>query len=180
MRDESGIMLITIPLILKRRRYFVSVLLTATVTFILSYILTVWNITGKSLSAYAAMSGWPFTLFSLFLSLIISVLAGVYSSLFLARRRIIKSKEISTKGGLASGGKNKLSGVSGMAAGLFAAGCPTCGAPLFALFGAPLALFSLPFHGLELKALSVTLLLLSVNLLVENIKKQLVCQPKSI
>jgi len=152
-------------LILKRQRYFVLALLTAIAMFVLSYVLTVWNITGKSIAAYVDMSGLAFTVFTLFLSLVISVLAGIYLSLFLMRRRLIKKKEI----------KNKLSGAGGTAVGLFATGCPTCGAPLFALFGAPLALFSLPFRGLELKVLSIVLLWLAIYLLVENIRKQLKC-----
>lgn len=151
--------------ILKRKKYLFTAVAAVAVMFVLSYVLTVWNITGKSLSAYAVMSGWGFTLFSLFLSLVIAALFGVYLSLFLARRRLVQAKEA----------RNKLASASGMATGLLAAGCPTCGAPLFALLGAPLALFSLPFHGLELKVLSVVLLALSIYLIAENIKKQLTC-----
>ena len=152
-------------LIIRRKKYFVTAITTAIIIFVLSYFLTVWAITGKSIVAYIDMSGWWFTLFTLFLSLAISVLAGIYLSLFLVRRQLIKEKEL----------KNKLSSASGTVIGLFASGCPTCGAPLFALFGAPLALFSLPFHGLELKVLSIALLWLSIYLLVENIQRQLVC-----
>lgn len=158
-------MFLVIVAVLKRKKYLVFALAVAAIIFIASYALTVWNISGKSIVAYASMSGWPFTLFSLFLSLVISVLAGIYFSLFLVRRQLIKDKEL----------KNKLSSVGGMVAGLFAAGCPTCGAPLFALFSAPLALFSLPFGGLELKVLSIILLWLSIYFILENISKQLVC-----
>ena len=154
-----------ILLIARRKKYLIIGMAITGLMFVISYFLTVWNITGKSISAYAAMSGWAFTVFTLFLSLVISVLVGVYLSLFLVRRQLMKEKE----------SKNKLSSISGAAVGLFAAGCPTCGAPLFALFGAPLALFSLPFHGLELKILSIALLGLSIYLLVENIQRQLVC-----
>lgn len=168
-------MLLIIPSIIKRKRYFVSALIVAMIIFVASYALTVWNISGKSIVTYATMSGWPFTTLSLFLSLMISVLGGIYFSLFLVRRQLIKDKELSAQGRSALGGKNKLSSAGGTTIGLFAAGCPTCGAPLFALFGAPLALFSLPFHGLELKASSIILLLLSIYLIVENIKKQFAC-----
>ncbi len=156
-------------LILKRQRYFFSAVLMAIAMLGSSYALMVWNITGKSLSAYATMSGWIFTLSSLFLSLVISLLSGIYLALFLVRRRLVQSKDV----------KNKLSSAGGTAIGLFASGCPTCGAPLFALFGAPLALFSLPFQGLELKVLSIVLLWLAIYLLVENIRKQLVCKVES-
>ncbi|MBI4992686.1 MAG: hypothetical protein HZC26_00920 [Candidatus Magasanikbacteria bacterium] len=153
-------------LVIRRKKYLALTAATTLVVFILSYFLTIWAITGKSIAAYIDMSSWAFTLFSLFLSLVIAVLFGVYLSLFLVRRRLRKEREI----------KNKLCSASGTAIGLFAAGCPTCGAPLFALFGAPLALFSLPFRGLELKVLSIALLALSIYLLVENIQKQLFCK----
>ena len=153
-------------LILKRQRYFVLALSATLLMFALSYVLTLWNITGKSISAYVVMSGWSFTLISLFLSLAISILFGIYLSLLWARKQLVQER----------GEKNKLAGAGGLASGLLAAGCPTCGAPLFALLGAPLALFSLPFRGLELKVLSIVLLLLASYLLVENIKKQLVCR----
>ena len=162
-------MFLVVARILKRKKYLIPAVVVAAVVFVVSYVLTVWNISGKSITIYASMSGWPFTLFSLFLSLVISVLIGVYLALVLVRRQLIKDKEL----------KNKLSSAGGTVIGLFAAGCPTCGAPLFALFGAPLALFSLPFGGLELKVLSIALLWLSIYLLVENIQKQLVCGVKA-
>jgi len=153
--------------VLKRKKYALIALIAAIIMASVSYYLTMVNVAFHSLAILVQMDGPLFTTVSLGLSLIISLLFGVYIALFVFRRNLIKdSKNI----------KPAISGVGGAVVGVFAAACPTCGAPLFAFFGAPLALMALPFQGLEIKVLGVLLLLLSVYLLTDSIEKKLTCR----
>lgn len=165
-------MLLTIIVkILKRRRYLAIAGATTLIMLGLSYYLMVFNITGKSITAYAVMNGVWYTTVSLALSVFISIFSGIYTAVWLLRRSIVKQKNKSA---------GAIMGTGGALGGILAAGCPTCGAPLLALLGAPLALMSLPFKGLELKAISLILLFLSIYWLTENIYRQLSCACKII
>ena len=156
---------ITIP-VLKRKKYALIGLAAAIIMAAFSYYLTIVNVAFHSFSVLVQMDGPWFTSISLGLSLAISILFGVYIALFVFRHKLIKDSKNT---------KPILSGIGGTAAGVIAAACPTCGAPLLAFFGAPLALMALPFQGLEIKVLSILLLLLSVYLLTESIEKKLKC-----
>lgn len=157
---------ITIP-ILKRKKYAL-IAVSATLLFGgLSYYLSVANVAFKSLFVLIEMDGPYFTAFSLFLSLIISILFGIYLALFFFRREIIKNE---------SAAKSTILGTGGSVASVIASGCPTCGAPFLALFGVPLGLMSLPFRGLEIKVLSIILLSFSIYLLAQSIEKKLSCK----
>ena len=156
---------ITIP-VLKRKKYALIALISALVMASISYYLTIVNVAFHSFSILLQMDGPLFTTVSFGLSLAISILFGIYIALFVFRHNLIKdSKAV----------KPALSGIGGTVAGVLGAACPTCGAPLLALFGAPLALMSLPFQGLEIKVLSILLLLLSIYLLVESIERKINC-----
>jgi hypothetical protein len=154
-------------IILKRKKYLV-IALTATVMLgSLSYYLTVVNIYRHSIVLYAEMNGLIFTVLSLLLSLAMAVLFGAYLTWLVFRRDISKA-----------GAKGKSSvGLSGALLGLAASGCPGCGAPILGLVGLPLGLLTLPFKGLEIKIISLGLLLLSIKLIADNIKKSLLCSP---
>lgn len=155
-----------IPPILKRKKYALIALGAGIIMASISYYLTIINVAFHSFSILVEMDGWTFTAVSLGLSLIISALFGIYIALFIFRRDLIKdSKHI----------KPILSGIGGTITGVIAAACPTCGAPMLAFFGAPLALMALPFQGLEIKVLSILLLSLSVYLLTESIEKKINC-----
>ncbi len=117
---------------------------SALFAFVISYYLTVLPVTGLSLEIYADMNGFWYTALTLGMSAIISVLFGVWAALV----------SFTSRPGV--------SGFFGTLVGAAATGCPTCGAPLLALVGLPLGLFSLPFWGLELKALSVILISASI------------------
>ncbi len=156
---------ITIP-ILKRKKYAIIAIVSAMLMASLSYYLTIVNVAFHSFSILVQMDGPIFTAVSLILSLTISILFGIYIALFIFRRDLIKNS---------SDAKTVISGVGGTITGVIAAACPTCGAPMLAFFGAPLALMSLPFQGLEIKVLSVLLLFLSVYLLTGSIEKKLNC-----
>jgi len=112
------------------------------------------------------MNGTIFTIVSVVLGLVISILLGGYSALLIFKRDIIRARSAG----------NKMAGVSGTFVGLVASGCPTCGAPILGLMGWPLGLLALPFYGLELKVLSVVFLLLAIFLISKNIKKNLMSQ----
>ena len=152
------------------------------------------NVAFKSIAIYSAMSGFWYTVFSVAMSLAISVLSGIYLAMFLFRIAIIKAVPVFTHSlekankfafhSLTSQIKEKkdakhaASGTGGIAAALIASGCPSCGAPLLALWGAPLALTALPFQGLEIKLFSILLLSLAIYLVAENIQKNLTCNIK--
>lgn len=152
--------------ILKRKKYGLIALAAAVVMAGLSYYLTIVNVAFHSFFVLVQMDGVAFTTVSMVLSLLISILFGTYLGLLIFRRDLIKDHP---------GAKAIASGLGGTIAGVLGAACPTCGAPLLALFGAPLALMALPFQGLEIKAASVLLLLLSIYLLTQSIEKKLKC-----
>lgn len=152
--------------VLKRKKYGL-IALTATILMAaLSYYLTIVNVAFHSFFVLLQMDGILFTTVSLALSLFISILFGTYIALLIFRRDLIKDRK---------NAKPVISGIGGTVTGVVAAACPSCGAPLLAFFGAPLALMALPFQGLEIKVLSVLLLIISIYLLVQSIEKKLSC-----
>lgn len=170
---------ITIP-VLKRKKYALIALTAAIIMAGFSYYLTIVNVAFHSFAILLQMDGPLFTTISFALSLTISVLFGIYLALLIFRRDLIKDNKNSLPrteppSGSGTGAKINFPGLGGTVAGVLAAACPTCGAPLFALFGAPLALMALPFQGLEIKVLSILLLFLSVYLLAESIEKKINC-----
>lgn len=152
-----------LSVILKKKKYAVIAIISAIIIGGVSYYLTVVNIYHKSIFAYADMNGTLFTITSLTLGVAIAVLVGLYLALMIFRKDIIKAR--------ATG--NKAVSLSGLITGVVASGCPSCGIPILGLVGFPLALYSLPFKGLELKALSITFLVLGIFLISKNIKKNL-------
>lgn len=146
--------------IISQKYYFMIFLVVTIASFIVFYILTVATVADWSLKIFIMMSGYAYTISQLILLGIIAGLFGVYVSLFVYK--IEKIRKVSKSGTVGS---------SGLIAGLFSAGCPTCGSILFGLLGAPLALLSFPFDGLELKVLSIALLsfsIYSISLNIEN------------
>jgi len=159
-------MLEILLVILKKKKYALIALLTIILMGAIFYFLTVINVSQKSILIYAEMNGVWFTVSSLLFSLIIALLFGFYVSLLIFKRDIAK---ISNKG-------NKAASGVGAATGIIASGCPSCGTPLLGLVGLPLGLSALPFKGLELKILSIGLLILSIYLICNSIKKNLACE----
>lgn len=140
-----------IKIVLSERKYILTFLLTSIISFILFYWLTVTNVAYNSISIYAMMSGFNFTFLTILFSVIISLLLGIFVALVIYRFKLIRN----------SSKKLGFFGTLGFFFGVFAAGCPSCGSVVFALFGAPLALMLLPFKGLEIKVLSILLLVWS-------------------
>ncbi|MEK7139122.1 MAG: hypothetical protein AAB817_00290 [Patescibacteria group bacterium] len=149
---------------LKSIKYVVAAAAVTAAMFGVSYYLMVFNTTSKSMVTYALMNGLWYTIISLILTGGIALLVGINVALWLFRRDIIDRR---------TGSAGTFMGSGGAISGLLAAGCPTCGAPLLALFGAPLALMSLTWQGLELKVASLLLLFLSTYWLAENIYQQI-------
>ncbi len=141
--------------ILRERNYFIAFLMASIFIFAIFYVLTLATVTNQSMGIFIMMNGLAYTVSTFILFAVISLLFGIYVSLLSfsiktrLKRRVSKS----------------ILGTGGLIAGIFGAGCPMCGSAIFALFGMPLALFLLPFKGLELRALSLLLLGLSVYLL---------------
>ena len=148
----------TVKQILKRKTYFLIFLITSIIIFLVFYFLTLWEVTDKSLRIFIEMNGYNYAFFSFLFLVIIALLLGVYVALFIFKIRMIKR---------GSG----FSGFLGFIAGLLSSGCPMCGSVIFALLGFPLALFFLPFKGLELRVLSIILLLFSVYFLARSLDK---------
>lgn len=137
------------------RKYFLISLFSGILIFIIFYMLTLATTTDHSIKIFIMMNGFWFMVSTFFLLAVASILSGVYISLF--SYKIVESCKKSKTSGFF--------GIAGLTAGLFGAGCPMCGGVLFALIGMPLALFFLPFKGLELRAGAIILLLISVYML---------------
>ncbi len=71
--------------------------------------------------------------------------------------------------------ESSLSG-SGVLAGAFASGCPVCGSLLLPLIGISSGLAAFPFRGLELKALAVSLMVISTYFVLKSNGKCDLCE----
>ncbi len=149
--------------IYKNKKYYYLTFIVAIVLFVVLYKLTLATIADNSLKIFIMMSGYNYTYFTLLSFVVISVLFGIYLSVFIYRFKLIKLMK--EKKGTSIG----FIGYVGLVAGVFGAGCPTCGSVIFALVGAPLALMYFPFRGLELRLLSIVILLISIYILTRSL-----------
>ena len=121
--------------------------------FIILSFLTLSTTTDYSIGNFSIMNGLGYTLIVFSMNAVTSILIGLYAAIVSYRLNASKKSGKST------------AGIFGIITGILGAGCPTCGSFIFGLFGAPLALYGLPFKGLEIKALSIILLSISVFLM---------------
>ena len=135
-------------------------LIVSLLSFFILYKFTLATVANQDLSIFIMMSGVNSTFFNLMTLGIISILFGIYFTLFYHKIRLMRKAS-----------KTGFLGFIGMIIGAFAAGCPTCGAFLFSLIGMPLALIYLPFRGLELKILSMMVLLISIYFISKSMIK---------
>ena len=143
------------------KEHVVLFIVSSLIFFIIFYLLTLATTTDHSLGIFIMMNGVSYTIWTFFLLVVIALLLGVYISLIVYSFKIkMKAKKI--------GGSI---GIVGMIVGLFSAGCPMCGAFLFGLFGFPLALFFMPYNGLELRVLSILILVFSIYLISRSLTK---------
>lgn len=150
----------TIRLVFSKRKYFFISLVSGTIIFLVLLYFMVRNVADRSLRIYLDMSGSFYTIESLISMLVISSLFGIYLSLVVFKISAVKSA-----------GKSGFLGIFGGGIGALGIGCPTCGAFLFGLFGAPLALMSFPFRGAEIRIFSIVVLMLSIYLISKSINK---------
>jgi len=121
------------------------------VSFAFLYYFLVAKVADNDISNSVMMSGPGFVTFSVTSGLIASALTGILAAMIVFKFR--RYSKIEGRGVVGFVG-------SGLAA--FGTGCPTCGAFLFGLIGAPLALMYFPFRGLELQVAGIGVLLLSI------------------
>jgi hypothetical protein len=140
-----------IKLVFSRKKCLWVSLIFGIVSFGFLYYFLVSSVADNDIWISVMMSGAGFVTFSIISSLLIAGLSGILISMVLFK--FDNFKKIEGKG---------FFGFLGSGIGAFGVGCPTCGAFLFSLIGLPLALTYLPFRGLELQALSVVILLVSV------------------
>ena len=151
---------------LKTKKYIFIVIICALPMFIMSYYLTVAHIYEKSIVLYSQLFGIGFTLVTLVLNLAIAIFFGIYIALLFYKKEVVKNKSIS----------DKITGIGGTAAAILASGCPACGLPLFAFLGFGAFISYLPYKGIEIKIISLILLLISIYLITKNIEKNLACK----
>jgi len=130
--------------------------ITALIFFGILYYLMVSTVANNSLKIAIMMSGVNFIYLTVLLITIMSILFGIYLSLVVFKFSFINTK----KGGVF--------GFFGGIIGAFGVGCPTCGAFLFGLIGAPLALMYFPFKGLEIQILGILLLIVSIFFITKS------------
>ncbi|MBI2530070.1 MAG: hypothetical protein HYW05_02925 [Candidatus Diapherotrites archaeon] len=147
--------------VLGNGKYLLTAVATAGISFFALHFLMLSNVADYSIVVYFQMSGFWFSLLSLLSNAFIAVLFGINLALMLFV--FGQSKKL----GVCAGSGN----FAGIISGAFASGCPMCGSLLFALVGEPLALFFMPFGGLELKAVSIVLLAASIYFLSADMKK---------
>ena len=148
----------TIIKILSYKKYFFIALGTAIIVFSLLYYFMVATVANNNLKIALMMSGVNYIYATFLLILILSLLFGVYFSLIIFKFSLSMSM-----------GKQGFAGIIGSLVGAFGVGCPTCGAFLFALIGAPLALMYLPFNGIELQILGILILILSLFFVTKSL-----------
>ncbi len=149
-----------IETVLERKSYLAIFLILSILLFFILSSLTLATTTDHKIGIFVMMNGLSYTVISFFSLVLIAVLFGIYISVFVYKIRLkAKSK---TAGAL---------GFTSFIGGLFSAGCPMCGAYLFGLLGMPLALFFMPFKGLELRVLTILLLMASIYFVAKSINK---------
>lgn len=148
----------TVKMVLSRKKYLYTSIITGLVVFATLHYFLVANVADNDIWISVMMSGVGYVTWGVVSSLIISALFGIYLSLVIFKISMVR----------AMGGGGFL-GIFGGVVGSFGVGCPTCGAFVLGLIGAPLALMYLPFRGLELQVLSVFVLFLSIYFVGKSI-----------
>ena len=165
-RDEKmeklSHILANIKEVYKDKKYLVLFAIISAATFVALYYLTFYFTT---LSALRRMEGSFYIYFTFASNFIISILFGLNASILVQRIRM--------KASIAK--ESSLSG-SGVLAGAFASGCPVCGSLLLPLIGVSGGLAVFPFRGLELKALAVSLMIVSTYFVLKNNNKCDLCE----
>lgn len=158
-REEFLNTLEMIKLVLSKRKYLATSIVTGVVVFGFLYYLLVAKVADNSIWIAVMMSGPGYVTEVVVSSILISAGFGIYLSMI--AYKYLSFSSISGKG---------FFGFIGSGIGAFGVGCPTCGAFLFGLIGAPLALTYLPFRGIELRILGILILFLSIYFVSKSMK----------
>lgn len=110
---------------------------------------------------YIKMYGIPFTVTTVVLGSVIAVLAGINTAMIICRKQMTGSLGFRKSAG---------SSICGAFTGAVASGCPVCTMPLLGVFGLGGALALFPLQGLELKALAIVALAVSLYWTAKNVK----------
>jgi len=143
---------------LTEKKFFLVFSVVSILVFVILSFLTLATTTDYSIEIFVMMNGFMYAVLTFFLFAIIALLMGIYTSL-LAYKFSFNKSNLKVTG----------PGVLGFFTGIIGTGCPMCGALVLGYIGAPLALFFLPFKGLELRILSIVLLAASVFLIARNL-----------
>lgn len=161
-KNKSKIILDNVELVYNNKKYLLISTLISLVTFIALYYLTFYFTTPKALRS---MEGTFYFYFTFISNFIISVLFGLNTSIIIYQIRL-KNKIV----------KDSFLSGSGVVAGSFASGCPVCGSLLLPLIGVSGGLAAFPLRGLELKALAVSLTLVSTYFVLKSSNKCDLCE----
>lgn len=145
--------------VLRKPRYAGIAVIISVALSVLFWLLTFY-FTPTPLPNYIHMYGIAFTVTTITLGSAIAILTGINTSMIICRKQMT--------GGLGFG--KGTANVCSAFTGAIASGCPVCTAPLLGVFGLGGALAILPFQGLELKALAVVALGVSLHYTSKNIK----------
>ena len=150
----------TLVNVLKKPPYAATAIIISIGLGSLFWILT-FNLTPSPLPAYIKMYGLPFTVTTIAMGSAIAILTGINVALILCRKQMTGS--LGFKKGAGSSACSAFTGA-------VASGCPVCTMPLLGVFGLGGALALFPFQGLELKALAVIALAISLYYTSRNVK----------
>ena len=139
------------------KKYLILFAIISAATFMALYYLTFYYTT---LSALRRMEGSFYLYFTFASNFIISLLFGLNISVLVQKFRM--KVKIAKEGSLSG---------SGVLAGAFASGCPVCGSLLLPFIGVSSGLAALPFRGLELKMLSLSLMFISTYFVLKSNSK---------
>ncbi len=151
---------VNIRSVLREKKYFLIFAFTSFFVFISLSLLTLATTTNFSPDIFVMMNGKQYAFLTLLLFTGISLLSGLYFSLLFYKILAVLplQKKISS-----------FTGIGAFILGIFSTGCPMCGAFILGLFGFPLALFFMPFKGLELRFLSFLFLFTAVYLMSKEL-----------
>lgn len=144
------------------KKYLIIGIIASLITFIALYYLTFYFTTPAVLRS---MEGSLYFYFTFISNFVISLLFG-FNAYIILQRISTKTKAIK---------ESSLTG-SGALVGAFASGCPVCGSLLLPLIGVSGSLGAFPFRGLELKALAVSLMLISTYFVIKSNNKCELCK----
>lgn len=139
------------------KKYRFWIIISFIVIFSIYWTLTFMYVYKYSPIRYAEMNGFYFTIASLLLNTALAGLTALNIGILMHKLDLRKT---ANKGFL---GLGTLVGFAGT-------GCPTCGALLVSLVGAPLGLMFLPLKGIEFKLVGVVALIVALHFSIRDAK----------